>query len=208
MQLADEFFRLAHNDRTGRPLLSDGALGLGLAAALLGELAMVGRLTAGDGMIYVLDRHPTEDPLSHAVLDHLATESEVRDIRTWLAFVGRTAVASVGQRMQRAGAVRPQVSRRLFKQATIYVPIDQNAAAAPWARLSTQLRRQEPMNTEDAFLAGLAAATGMAGHILADPGYEAMNYFRSVMRGLPPTALELLRHTEAAVGEAVLTHRT
>ena len=41
--LADQFFLIAHEDRTGRSRLHPRATGLGLAAALLGELMLTGR---------------------------------------------------------------------------------------------------------------------------------------------------------------------
>ena len=51
MQLADDFWRLAHHDVSGKPRLNGRAAGLGLAAALLGELMWAGKITARDGRL-------------------------------------------------------------------------------------------------------------------------------------------------------------
>ena len=47
--LADQYFLIAHEDRTGRSRLHPRATGLGLAAALLGELMLEGRLRIVEG---------------------------------------------------------------------------------------------------------------------------------------------------------------
>ena len=48
--LADQFYLIAHEDRTGRSRLHPRATGIGLAAALLGELILDNKLRifAGD----------------------------------------------------------------------------------------------------------------------------------------------------------------
>ena len=45
MLLADDFFRLAHNDITGRALLHPAALSSGLAAALVADLLTSGHVS-------------------------------------------------------------------------------------------------------------------------------------------------------------------
>jgi|GEM_PF-2614382 len=58
MQLADDFWRLAHHDVTGKPRLNERAAGLGLAAALLGELLWIGKINIRDGRLWVADNTP------------------------------------------------------------------------------------------------------------------------------------------------------
>ncbi len=67
--LADDMFRVIHEDRDGGRLLHPDVAALGLAAALLGELLLAGRVTFRAGQVIVLDLRPPLDALAHTVLD-------------------------------------------------------------------------------------------------------------------------------------------
>lgn len=55
---ADRLYLIAHNPATGRPQLGPRQLGLGLAAALLGELLLGGLVELVDGVVRPTDRQP------------------------------------------------------------------------------------------------------------------------------------------------------
>ena len=93
-RLADDFFLMAHEESTGKPRLAERIAGLGLAAALLGELALADRVELREGTVAVLDSSPREDALSCRVLEFL--KQEQHPTRTWLAFFGRPLVALTG----------------------------------------------------------------------------------------------------------------
>ncbi|WP_189083197.1 GOLPH3/VPS74 family protein, partial [Mangrovihabitans endophyticus] len=96
---ADEFFRLAHHDATGRLLLSSPVTAVGLSAALLVELAFSRRIKISDGSVRVEDAAPPADALSHRVLDLISGEPNGHTIRTWLAFLRTFAYEAVAERM-------------------------------------------------------------------------------------------------------------
>lgn len=206
--LADEFFRLAHNDVTGKPRLNAGAAGLGLAAALLGELMFARRITLQRGMLEVLDPSPPQDAVAHAILDQLIAQPQHLGVRIWLDFLSRGAYEEVAKRLWRAGHVRPETSRRLLRQVVTWVPADVNTAAWPWARLSHSLHRQEPLDQPDVFLVGLAAATGLDEDLLKGGPPAAPPYLRRLLATASAPLHELLAYTQAAVGDAVLSYRT
>jgi hypothetical protein len=207
--LADEFFRLAHNDRTGRPLLHDRAAAVGLAAALVAELAFAGRITVRDGQLQVRDRTPPHDVLAHSVLEQLIAEARHgHTVSTWLSFLAQDAPEQVGQRLWRAGAVRRTASRRLLSRSALYVPVDINLAAWPTARLATRLSQRLPLDPYDTCLAGLVVATELHGHVLLDAPPESYDYLRWVAASNPGQLRDLLHCTEATIGNAVLSHRT
>lgn len=103
MLLADEFFLIALDDRTGRLRLSSKVFGLGAAGALLGELLLEER--EGD-RLRVLSQRPPGDALTHGTLDRLLTETVAHPVRTWLVFLARTATEQVADRLWRNGIVR------------------------------------------------------------------------------------------------------
>jgi hypothetical protein len=209
MQLADDFWRLAHNDVSGKPHLNGRAAGLGLAAALLAELMWAGKIDARDGQLWVLDKTPPADVLAHTVLEQLVAQPQHTTVRIWLDFLSHDAAEQVAQRLWRAGHVRREASRRLLRPNGVrWVPVDWNTAHWPAARLSTQLRDRKPMNHADAFLAGLVTATGLDEDLLQGAPAASREYLRHLIATAAPPLHELLVHTHAAVGESVLSYRT
>src|SRR3954465_3853731 len=100
--LANSYSLIAPDDRTGRSRLHPRATGLGLAAALLGELMLFGRLRAMTGDLYVVSQEPPGDSLSHTLLDLLLAQPQHKEIRTWLAYLSQEAADQVGERLLRA----------------------------------------------------------------------------------------------------------
>ncbi|WP_189083182.1 GPP34 family phosphoprotein, partial [Mangrovihabitans endophyticus] len=126
-------------------------------------------------------------------------------IRTWLAFLRTFAYEAVAERMTSSQHVRPEVSRGLFRRTTTYVPTDVNAAAWPAARLSIRLRRLEYLNGIDLVLAGLAEATDLHHHILDGAPRAAYEHLSILISASSSSIQELLLHTKAALGDAVLS---
>src|ERR687894_37114 len=120
--LADQYFLIAHEDRTGRSRLHPRATGLGLAAALLGELILESRIGIADGDLLILDRPPPSDALAHDILDLLIAQPRHRDVRTWLAFLSQDAAIRVGERMTRLGQVESVTRRKMLSTTTLYMP--------------------------------------------------------------------------------------
>ncbi|MBX7268006.1 GPP34 family phosphoprotein [Micromonospora sp. Llam7] len=204
MLIADEFFLIAHNDTRGKAKLHPAATGLGLAGGLLGELVLYGHIMIASGQVTVIDRRPPADALAHTVLDQLIGEAQHQAVRTWLSFLAQTSVNSVGERLARAGVLRRQESRRLLRTTVTYQPIDLNVAAWPATRLRALLERAEPPSVPDALLLGLVAAAGLTREVLWSTGPRAHHRLNLIIPALPAPLKELVAHTEAAVGAAVL----
>jgi hypothetical protein len=207
---ADDFFRLAHDDTTGRPRVNVHALGLGLAAGLLGELLYASRIGVHDGQVYVAHYAPPSDVVGHALLDQIAGEPHRHTIRTWLSFLAEEAFDQVAGRLLRAGHVRAETSGFLWARTVTYVPADMKTAAWPTVRLAMALRRQAPMDEGDLFLAGLAVAAGLDEYLIRDADHQgdARRYLHRLLGTVWPPARELLSHTHAVVGNALVSHRT
>jgi Golgi phosphoprotein 3 (GPP34) len=72
--LAEELLLLAYDDATGKATGSRIGLDLGMAAAVMVDLALAGRITYVNGNLTVIDATPTGDPIADAVLAKAATD--------------------------------------------------------------------------------------------------------------------------------------
>jgi hypothetical protein len=209
LRLGDEFFLSAHRDYDGRPRLSQSALTLGLAAALLAELAMHGRIRISPRKLEltVVNPEPPPDATAHAVLDQLDAEPSVADLTTWLLFLGRTSHQRVAERLVRARMVREVGGGPPWRRVCLYPPIDPNDALFPAVRVAGLALRRQPFDPPDAVLVGLAAATGLDRHMLQDVDNAGRQHLRAEVEKLPQPLWCLLAETKTAVGSAVLNRR-
>ncbi|MFI5916339.1 GPP34 family phosphoprotein [Dactylosporangium sp. NPDC051541] len=207
MLLADDFFLIAHDDRDGRSRLSARAVETGLAGAMLGELVLDQRITVEGARLRVLSGEPPPDPLAHTNLATMIAEVQHREVRTWLQFLGRTAVEQVGARLARVGLVEQTQVRRLLRSSTRWLPVDVNLPTGRVVRLRRLITGSEPMRVADATLAGLADATGLTGHVLWDGEPGGGRRVQHTVGALPPPLRDLVLQVESAVGDAVLSQR-
>ncbi|HWG98747.1 MAG TPA: GPP34 family phosphoprotein [Pilimelia sp.] len=75
LALAEELLLLAYDDQTGKATGSRIGLDLGMAAAVLVELALAGRIALDGGVIAVVDDTPTGEPIADAALAKLAGDT-------------------------------------------------------------------------------------------------------------------------------------
>ena len=211
-RLADEFFLTAHDDASGKPRLAERLLGLGLAAALLGELAMDEWIELRSGAVSVVERlGPTCVPgeaLAARAFEYLRAEEH--PVRTWLAFFARTAHDDVAGRLVDAGLVAHHAGRRPWHPGS-WTPTSANAAALPAAQLVTRLIRGRPLGEQQTVLVGLLRATGLDQAVLREARHSApgaVRHLGEAVAALKPSLTELIAQAEAAVGAAIASHRT
>lgn len=208
MSLATDYFRLAHHDVTGRPVVHRGPLDLGLAATLVAELMWARLVDLQDGLLLVGPApFPLPDAVSRRLHERLLVDRGHHDVSQWLTTISTTAYEQVAARLVCTGHVRPTTVRRLLRTEMRYVPTDMSAAAMPMAGLSSRLRRRSPMDERDVFLAALARATGLIGRILDGADRETTTYLDHVLTFLPAPLSELVTRTEVLVGTAVMAYQ-
>jgi Golgi phosphoprotein 3 GPP34 len=207
--LADEFYLSAHRDYDGRPRLNSSALTLGLASALLAELAMHRRIRVDPQQLEltVVSNEPPPDATAHAVLDQLLGEPLIKSISTWLRYLSRTADQRVAERLVRSRIVRQVSTGPMWRKSTLHPPMDANDAMFPSVRVTGLAVRGLPIELPDALLVGLAAATGLDRFLLQDVDAVGRQHLRTEVDRLPRSLWCLLVETKAVVGAAVLNRR-
>jgi hypothetical protein len=178
---ADDFWRIAHEDRTGVRRADFRVVGLGLGAALLSELVMAGQVCLTlDGVLLTeevqaalnspaavstRERFGAASILPDRIADELLTvilgEYEPLPVETWLKYLASRGAEKVARRLQEAGHVQVAASRRRLRREVVYRPVNDMAAAWPAARLLTPLRQGAQPGQIDVVLLGLCRSTGL-----------------------------------------------
>ncbi|MGW0506944.1 MULTISPECIES: GOLPH3/VPS74 family protein [Micromonospora] len=73
--LAEELLLLAYDDESGKATMPRISLDLGMAAAVLIELALAGRIAYAEGALTVVDATPTGEPVTDDVLARIAADT-------------------------------------------------------------------------------------------------------------------------------------
>jgi hypothetical protein len=205
--LADELWLIAHDDASGKPRWHPVVAGLGLSAALLGELVLAGALRARAGELDVAD-DSVRGPLADRVLGQMAVTPQHRATRTWLQWLAEDAPETVVGRLEQAGRVRRETRRRLGRTVEHVIPVDLNDSGWAAARLSVALARQQPMPDDQVMVAGLVTATGLDRFLVVEDKDAAAAHLRAHLAALAPDRRDLLAQAEVAIGNAVLSRRT
>jgi hypothetical protein len=199
---------LAHNDVTGKPYIQPRPLGLGLAGALLAELALAGALAVSGDQIMVAARPRLPgDPLAHHVLGLVAGERERHPVGDWLAYLGRTVPAEVARRLRAAGYLAP-ASQWFPWRGGRWVPVDRDSAFAPVLRARAALDASRPLTAHAGALTGLAEACGLGFRLAEYAPAHRLRPIEQVAARLDPGLGDLITQTKTAVDSALLAHRT
>jgi hypothetical protein len=207
-RLADELFLIGHDDYNGKPVSAANLLDPALAGAVLGELALDGRITIDRGEIFVADQRAWYEPVTDLALGEIMRRGDGHGIRSWLEFMRPHVREHVGDRLVSAGAVRREAGRGLtLRQSVRWPGIDPNRVARPRVRLAAILERSDrPLDVRTATLAGLVRAGG-AVRVLGLPDRSMVERIAAARRLLPPALGELLAAVDATVAAAALTPR-
>jgi len=205
--VADDLYLLAHDERTGKPLLPPRPLGAGLAGALLAELMLACCIGLGSGTSVVIG--PDMPPAAadgHLLLRQIAGEPGPLPVRTWLLFLGRTAAREVALRLEQAGYLA-RVRSRVPGRPGRMVPVNPDWAFAPKLRVRSALDRNREVTPHGAALTGLSVACGL-GFRLEDYQARGGRSAAGAVAHLPPDLRQLITQTQITVCSAVLSHRT
>jgi Golgi phosphoprotein 3 (GPP34) len=202
--IADDLYLLAHNDVTGRPYLQPRAIGLGLAGALLAELAIYGQVKVGPDRLTAVHGPPPYDELGCAVLALVRSES--RPPRDWLLYLARTSARDVALRLEESGYLMRTGSRRPWRGHR-WVPVDSDSAFAPIVRVWTVLDPAKAATNANITLAGLSVACGLGPRLLTYGPAGARRRLDLAIQLLPAELREVIVHTQAAVDGLLLAQR-
>ncbi len=206
--LADSLFLLAHDELNGKPRLAASILSLGLAGALLGEVALTEKISLRHDSLVVTDSESPQDELAAVVHMRLLRSVAPRPVRDWLLYFADDALSRVADRLMNTRRLAAHPSR--LGRAVRYEFADPNAGQKVALGLCTKVMRRQPLDAPTAMLAGLVGATGLEHPSLFEvrDAVQARRYLQESLQVLhPPTLRGLILATRAVVESAVITHQ-
>lgn len=159
--LAEELLLLGYDDETGKATGSRIGLDLGMAAAILVELALAGRIAYSDGSIVVVDPAPTGDPIPDEVLARIVADSP-HSPSSWVQRLRHGLRDRVLADLVARGVVREIDETELgFIRVHRYPVEDASVEAETRVRLAAALTGEVVPDERTAALATLVAAVRM-----------------------------------------------
>jgi Golgi phosphoprotein 3 (GPP34) len=217
LRLADDLFVIALDHWAGRHTVADHTLRMGLAGGLLIELLIEDCVQLTGERLRPTDAKPG-DSVTLRILEHLKAEPE-HTLRTWLLFIGKTAVQDVGDRLALRRLLRKNVTRRLLGADTVRweAPSDRIGVWLDWRgpRLTMKLGAGpipefSIATVSDASLVALCHATDLTKRLLRDAGPDPRAYVDSIHRQLAdkhPAIHTVAQRVGELVGTSTFTHR-
>ncbi|HEU5110329.1 MAG TPA: GPP34 family phosphoprotein [Micromonosporaceae bacterium] len=159
--LAEELLLLAYDDETGKASGSQIGLDLGMAAAVLVELALAGRIAMDGNMIICRDATPVGEPIADAVLAKVA-EDAPHSAASWVQRLRHRLRERVLEDLCARGVMR-DVDEMALEHIHIhrYPTVDSSVERDVRTRLTAALSGATPPDERTAALATILAAVRM-----------------------------------------------
>jgi hypothetical protein len=160
--LAEELLLLGYDDESGKATVSRIGLDLGMAAAVMIELALAGRIKLGEGRtVAVIDQTPTGHPIADGVLTRIANDSP-HTVASWVQRLRHGLRDGVLADLCSRGVVRELDETALgFITLHRYPVVDRKPEAEVRARLTAAISGDKPPDERTAALAALIVAVRM-----------------------------------------------
>ncbi|TDE59090.1 GPP34 family phosphoprotein [Nonomuraea mesophila] len=205
LPLHQDLYLIAH-DQTGRPLIHLSSMALGLAGAVLLDLALGGRVTVAQGQAAATRSAPTGDAIADDLVSLLPRHRAGRELRYLLKKTAdgihdRTREALLGS------GVLVQVSgRRLgVLPYTRYEPADIASVVRASAGARSAVEGWKQPDARCAALCGLVAVLRLEAELYLDqPSARLVGRLREIARDSSPVVGEVVTVVDALVGEAAV----
>ncbi|MFF5174346.1 GPP34 family phosphoprotein [Micromonospora sp. NPDC000089] len=172
--LAEELLLLGYDDETGRATMTRIGLDLGMAAAVLVELALAGRVAYAEGNLVAADPTPVGEPILDAVLARIAADTP-HTPSSWVQRLRHGLRDRILQDLVDRGVVRDVEETELeFIVVHRYPVADRSVEQETRRRLAEALADGQLPDERTAALATLVAvlrmepALGLTGEAAAD----------------------------------------
>jgi Golgi phosphoprotein 3 (GPP34) len=160
--LAEELLLLGYDDQSGKATVSRIGLDLGMAAAVMVELALAGRIRLGaERTVTVVDPTPTGHPVADSALARIAADTP-HTVASWVQRLRYGLRDAVLNDLCSRGVIRDMDETALgFITLHRYPVVDRGPEADLRSRLTDALTGERPPDERTAALAALIVAVRM-----------------------------------------------
>lgn len=177
LTLAEELALLALDDDTGKVIdLPAFALESALAAAIVMELSLEGRIDTDPEKLWVIQPHMTGDPILDGALSQIVKEKAPQPAAHWLRHFARPQLEDdVIARLVERGIVRSEERRLLWVFKTrVYPPASGLEEKEVRTRILALLEGNDIPSPRDALLVGLMRSSGILRRLMSAADYERL----------------------------------
>jgi hypothetical protein len=201
--LRDDIFLLAHDDG-GRLIVTEPAVGAGLAGATLIDLLLDGRVAVARGRLDVIDASPTGDDEADATLAAIAANDAPCGPRAWVSWISHDAYVRVGDLMESSGVIERTISRRLgLVPVARCVPTNTEDLVRVRSRLRYAIHARDLPDASTAALCGLVRVLRMESSLLLSmPRADLLLALERMTAGNDTTVRQVTHAVEAVVTAA------
>jgi hypothetical protein len=197
-------FFLGHDPFTGKPRIRQDVLDIGLAGAVLTDLAFDERIAIDNGTVVVRNRYASGDPVADRALVMILTEPGRHGARDWVEHLRDRVFPVVSGGLTNRGLVTPKETRGILRKSMTYAPTDLRTASAPRALIRSAMLGRNRTNLPTATLALLAWALGLDD--IAEPDLtrrQMADWVDGVKNTIIDPIAGLIAGTEAAIAATV-----
>ena len=174
LSLAEELVLITLDDNTGKLIASAKpyALDIAIAASLIMELSLEGRIDTDPKKLFVVSTKPTHHPILDALLEEITAEKNTLSTSEWLtrfAHQGERLIDLVVKGLVERGILK-SVEKRLmwvFKMR-VYPPSSGIEEQEVRARIMQLLNSEDIPDPRDALIVGLLRATDLMNYLLTE----------------------------------------
>jgi Golgi phosphoprotein 3 len=179
LSLTEELVLVALNDDTGRMIdLLPFSLETAMAAALIMDLTLAGRIDTDPERLFVLSAAPTGYVILDEVLARIVAEPQPLSSAEWLrrlAVPGTELQDRILDQLVQRGVLQSVEKRFLWVFKTrVYPPTSGLEEREVKSRVMTLLNNTDIPDTRDAMLVGLLRATGIMERLLSETEYARL----------------------------------
>jgi len=201
--LRDDLYLLAHDD-AGKPLAHRTTLSIGLASALLADLALAGRIDLIDGRVVVSDPGPVGEQFADRAVQAVLSLRNRHTPQTWIGWLAEDAYERVRGALLASGTLNRTTVRRLgLIPTTRFRPTNQEAMVLAHARARYAVLGLEQPDARTAALCALLAVLRLESSVYVNaPTTEVHDRLTQIAAANHPTIQQLIAAADTAAASA------